>query len=76
MSTIERFVITGSPADLRALHDLLATDPETAVITVAPDRLVVAMDPGRRDALTAAFGTRFGIEADVELTPPEPPRPI
>jgi hypothetical protein len=75
VSTIEQFVITGNPTDLRPLHDLLASDPETAVISVAPQRLVIAMDADRIGALATAFGSRFQIEEDVLLTSPEVPHP-
>jgi hypothetical protein len=76
VSTVEQFVIAGSPTDLRPLHDLLASDPEVAVIEVGAERLVVAMDPVRRDGLSAAFGKKFTIEADFAVFPPEEPRPV
>ena len=75
MSTVEEFVIAGQPTDVRTLLDLLASDPEVAVIEVGADRLVVAMEPARRDALATAFGPRFTIEPNFAVLPPDEPRP-
>jgi len=75
VSTVEEFVIAGKPTDLRPLHDLLASDPEVAVIEVGADRLLVAMDPVRKDALSLAFGSRFVIEENIAVFPPEDPHP-
>jgi hypothetical protein len=75
VSNVEQYLITGSATDLRPLHDLLASDPEVAVIEVRPERLVIAMDPLRREALSTAFGKRFTIEEDWQVAPPENPIP-
>jgi hypothetical protein len=70
---IGRFVIAGQPAVLRPLLDILAADPEVAVISVGaqagPDRLVVAMDSARARALSTALGNRLAVEPDQELHP-------
>ena len=75
MSTVEEFIIAGKPTDVRSLHDLLASDPEVAIIEVGADRLLVAMDTVRKDALATAFGSRFLIEDNFPVFPPDAPRP-
>jgi hypothetical protein len=70
---IGRFVIAGRPSVLRPLLDILAADPEVAVISVGaqaePERLVVAMDGARARALSTALGPRLLVEPDEELHP-------
>lgn len=70
---VGRFILAGQPALLRPLLDILAADPEVAVISVGtrpePDHLVVAMDSARARALSVAFGNRLAVEPDQELNP-------
>jgi hypothetical protein len=69
---VGRFLLAGEPGLLRPLLDILAADPEVAVISVGtrpePDRLVVAMDSARAQALSVAFGNRLAVEPDQDLT--------
>jgi hypothetical protein len=70
---VGRFILAGQPALLRPLLDILAADPEVAVISgsaqAEPDRLVVAMDSARAEALSLALGRRLAVEPDQELNP-------
>jgi hypothetical protein len=70
---VGRFIIAGQPSVLRPLLDILAADPEVAVISVGaqiePERLVVAMDSARAQALSVALGNRLIVEPDEELNP-------
>jgi hypothetical protein len=71
---IERFVIAGQPSVLRPLLDILAADPEVSVISVAspqadPERLVVAMNSARAQALSQALGSRLIVEPDEDVYP-------
>jgi hypothetical protein len=70
---IGRLILAGQPAVLRPLLDILAADPEVAVISTGgrpePDRLVVAMDSARARALSIALGNRLAVEPDDELHP-------
>jgi hypothetical protein len=70
---VGRFIIAGQPSVLRPLLDILAADPEVAVISVGahvePERLVVAMDSARAQALSMALGNRLLVEPDEELNP-------
>jgi hypothetical protein len=73
MDGVGRFIIAGQPSVLRPLLDILAADPEVAVISVGaqvePERLVVAMDSARAQALSMALGNRLIVEPDEELNP-------
>ena len=74
MAGIGRFILAGQPALMRPLLDILAADPEVAVISVAgahvePERLVVAMDSARAQALSDALGNRLLVERDEDVHP-------
>lgn len=78
---LERFLITGQPAVLRPLLDLLEHDPETAVHSVTrngqsdPELLVVSIDSARAAAMGTALGSMALIESDEPLLDPvQPPQ--
>ncbi len=74
----EPFVVAGPPDVLRPLLELLEADPRATVTAVArdarsdPERLCVALAPGRAAALQSALGGLVLVEPDLPLQPGGP----
>jgi len=81
VAEVEQRIITGQPAVLRPLLDILEADPETAVVSVhlnqhaEPDRLVVIIAATRADALETALSPLVSIVPDDPLPGPDLPLP-
>jgi hypothetical protein len=70
----EQFIVAGTPDIIGPLLAILTADPETTVTSVSgpatqPERLSVAIAPGRAMALSAALEGLVLIEPDAPLSP-------
>lgn len=77
---MSRFIIGASPTMVSGLAEAFADDPEVAVLSQHPDRLVVDLPPGRAESLRQALGAAVVVEPDVGIVigpvvPPVPPGP-
>jgi hypothetical protein len=70
----EQYIIAGSSTLLNALAEVIAADPELALVATsgpagAPERLVAVLPPDRVEWLRRAFGDQLTIELDEQVSP-------
>jgi hypothetical protein len=70
----QRYILGGSPVLIRALVEVVSTDPNMELVSVsgpasAPERIVAQMEPEEADLLRRALAGHLVIEPDELLTP-------
>jgi hypothetical protein len=72
VNEMDRYILAGSPALIRALVEVFTNDPELELVAIsgpaaAPERIVANMSPERADLLRRALGGQLIVEPDEPL---------
>ncbi len=70
----DEFIIVGSPAVLRGLHDAFRDDGDALIVSISGDlsalrRLVVKLHPEKAELLSRALGAAISIEPNQDVFP-------